>query len=163
MTGGTAQYMTRKNYVERVLGVCMSFLLFNTTKKAISPRHKPQRSNQMSDTSKANKDATHGSDVPPCSRVFPISTLRDIFNLPTFGQMETCLRELSEGMIQARLTNDVMVATMQEAGADVKQAVIWPEVINWTDDGEGDVTTLYGGPDGDAMFSLTSKVSSENV
>ncbi len=96
------------------------------------------------------------------SLVFPIRTLGDIFNLPTFGQMETCLRELTEGMIQARLTNDVMVATMQEAGADVKQAVIWPEVINWTDDGKGDVTTRYGGPDGEAMFSLQSKVDPEN-
>ena len=109
-----------------------------------------------------DKKTNGQSPSPAGSLVFPISTLGDIFNLPTFGQMETCLRELTEGMIQARLANDVMVATMQEAGADVTQAIIWPDVINWKDDGKGDVKTSYGGPDGEAMFSLQSKVDPEN-
>jgi len=94
--------------------------------------------------------------------VFQIRTLRDIFALPTLKQMETCLREMSEGMIQARITNDTIVAVLQEAGAtEITRAIEWPEVATWTDDGKGDVTTHYGMPDGVSEFSLHAKVSSE--
>jgi len=95
-------------------------------------------------------------------QAFPITTLRDIFNLPTFRQMETCLRETMEGMIQARLANDVMVAAMEGAGTKVERAIEWPEVVKWTDDGKGDVKTSYGGPDGVPLFSLQTTVKPDS-
>ena len=101
------------------------------------------------------------SDAAACSRVFPITTLRDIFNLPTLGQMETCLRELTEGMIQARLANDAMVAMVRNAGGDIERAVEWPEVANWTDDGKGEITSRYHGA-GMPTVTVTTKVDPEN-
>jgi len=102
--------------------------------------------------------------LPPTagSLVFPITTLRDIFNLPTMAQMEMCLRELSEGMIQARIANDTMVAALREAGAtDIERAVEWPEVAHWTDDGKREITSrLYG--DGMPTITLTAKFDPEN-
>ncbi len=104
------------------------------------------------------------SPAPAGSQVFLISTLRDIFNLPTMAQMETCLRELSEGMLQARIANDTMLATLRAAGAEnLERVVEWPEVAKWTDDGKGEVTTRYGGPDGTPAFTLTTTLDPENA
>lgn len=103
--------------------------------------------------------------VPPPtagSLVFPLTTLRDIFNLPTFDQMVVCLDELKECMMQARATNDLMVALVNEKGHDVKKAFEWPEVLEWKDDGKGDVGTAYAGPDGKELFSMSIKRDPEN-
>ena len=94
--------------------------------------------------------------------VFPLRTLRDIFDLPTFEQMETCLDELKECMMQARATNDLMVALVNEKGHDVKKAFEWPEVLEWKDDGKGDVETAYAGPDGTVMMEMRVSKSPEN-
>jgi len=84
------------------------------------------------------------------SQTFPISTLRDIFNLPTIKQMETCLQELTEGMMQARIASDAMVALLKSQGAsdDLVRACEWPEVANWTDDGKGTVGIAAAVPAG---------------
>lgn len=90
-------------------------------------------------------------------QTFPITTLRDIFNLPTISQMETCLRELSEAMIQARTINDTVVAFAKDAGTDIGQAIEWPEVANWIDDGKGEITGRIEG-EGMPTITITSKV-----
>jgi hypothetical protein len=101
---------------------------------------------------------------PNPGTVYPISTLRDIFNLPTREQMETCLREITEGMLQARNVSDAAVAMVQAMGGDsFPRAFEWPEVTPWTDDGKGTVTTRYhedeeSGP----VFQLTKQVSAPN-
>jgi hypothetical protein len=110
----------------------------------------------------SSKNENPTEDQPPPTggpQVFSISTLRDIFNLPTLAQMETCLREISEGMLQARIANDTMLETLRAAGAENLERVIeWPEVAKWTDDGKGEVTTRYGGPDGTPTFTLKTKL-----
>ena len=89
---------------------------------------------------------------------FKLTTLRDIFNLPTIEQMKTCLAEMSEGMIQARIANDAMVATMKEHGIAALRAVEWPEVATWVDDGEGKVRTTFGTDPKNPMIILESKM-----
>ena len=101
------------------------------------------------------------SPAPAGSRVFPISTLRDIFRLPTLAQMETCLRELEAAMLQARVANDTVVALARDAGADIEWAVEWPEVAKWTDDGKGEITSRFEG-EGMPSITITSKVDPEN-
>lgn len=82
--------------------------------------------------------------TPKPGTVYPIATLRDIFNLPTREQMETCLRELSEAMQQARTVSDAAVAMVAAMGGDsFPRAFEWPEITSWTDDGKGTVTTRY--------------------
>lgn len=108
---------------------------------------------------------TNSEALPPTSGslVFAITTLRDIFNLPTMAQMEMCLRELSEGMIQARIANDTMVAALREAGAtDIERAVEWPEVAHWTDDGKREITSRLHG-EGMPTITLTAKFDPENA
>lgn len=97
-----------------------------------------------------------------CSKVFPLTTLRDIFNLPTFDQMVVCLEELTACMIQARATNDLMVALVAEKGIAVEKAFEWPEVLEWKDDGKWEVGTAYAGPDGKVLFSMKVSRDSSN-
>lgn len=72
--------------------------------------------------------------------------------------METCLREITEGMLQARTVSDATVAMVKAMGGDdFPRAFEWPEVTSWTDDGQGMVTTRYhedetSGP----VFQLTT-------
>lgn len=93
-------------------------------------------------------------DETPFSPVFPISSLRDIYNLPTIEQMETCIDEIKICMMQARATNDLFVALANLEGANVKKAFEWPETLPWHDDGKGDVGTRYVTPDGDEFMSM---------
>ena len=90
---------------------------------------------------------------------FKITTLSDIFNLPTAEQMKTCLKEITEGMISARLVNDMGVAAVRAAGGRIESAMEWPDSITWKDDGKGDVTTRYAAPDGKELFTLKTKVT----
>lgn len=95
-----------------------------------------------------------GASLASPSPVFPISSLRDIYNLPTIEQMETCIDEIKICMMQARATNDLFVALANLEGANVKKAFEWPETLPWHDDGKGDVGTRYVTPDGDEFMSM---------
>ena len=93
--------------------------------------------------------------LTPSSQVFPLSTLGDIFNLPTREQMVLCLDEIAETMIQARETHDLMVTLMHETGITVSgKPFEWPKVINWVDDGKGEIKTRYLTPDGKEIFAM---------
>lgn len=94
-----------------------------------------------------------------CSPVFSISSLRDIYNLPTIQQMETCIDEIKICMMQARATNDLFVALANLEGENVNKAFEWPETLPWHDDGKGDVGTRYATPDGDEFMSMDVEVS----
>jgi len=91
----------------------------------------------------------------PSSQVFPLSTLGDIFNLPTREQMVLCLNEMAETMIQARVTHDLMKTLMHETVIPVSEKPFeWPKVINWVDDGKGEIKTRYLSPDGKEIFTM---------
>lgn len=75
-------------------------------------------------------------------KAYPLATLRDIFNLPSRQQMRTCLEEITECLLQARDANDLMMTHTQGT-----KAVEWPDVIEWIDDDEREVTTTYEGTD----------------
>jgi hypothetical protein len=94
-----------------------------------------------------NLDSTH------CS-VYPIRTLRDIFELPTIEQMETCLEEMATAMKTARATADLINAAV-ECATDTPNAsrVIWPDVCEWRDDGKGEVGADFHA-DGDEFLSV---------
>jgi hypothetical protein len=92
------------------------------------------------------------------SPVFLISSLRDIYNLPTIQQMEICIDEIKICMMQARATNDLFVALANLEGANVNKAFEWPETLPWHDDGKGDVGTRYATPDGDEFMSMDVQV-----
>lgn len=90
--------------------------------------------------------------------IFKISTLRDIFELPTFGQMNVLLYELTNLMIQARAVNDFMLESAKSQGSDAKKAFNWPDSIEWTDDGKGDITTNVSLPNGEDILEMQSNI-----
>jgi hypothetical protein len=96
---------------------------------------------------------------------FPLRTLQDIYNLPSYEHMERCFDELKTLMLQARATNDMFVELAGLLGEPLPEgrAVAWPEVIDWTDDGKGQMDIDYVGPDGEIALSMhTRKSSSQN-
>lgn len=87
-------------------------------------------------------------------KTYPISTLRDIFNLPTAEKMAECLAELTKCMIHARSVSDAMTAFGKSRGVECERACEWPESVDWIDDGKGDLKTSVTDPDGNLLFTL---------
>ncbi len=97
--------------------------------------------------------------------VYPLRTLRDIFELPTYEHMERCLDELKTVMLQARATNDLFAGLMEHQGKPMPEGkcFLWPEVLEWNDDGRREIGADYVGPDGKTILSMrTVKASSPN-
>jgi hypothetical protein len=99
-------------------------------------------------------DIAPDHETAPNGAVYKISSLRDIFNLPSHECMERCLAELPRLMLQARATNDLFVALMREKGSQVEQAFAWPDVTEWTDDGKGEIGADYVDLDGKTILSM---------
>jgi hypothetical protein len=72
---------------------------------------------------------------------YKISTLRDIFELPTIEAMERCLKELSEMMVSSRAYSEMIRVTADHLAAKEGKTLPpgpvfeWPEVCDWTDGG----------------------------
>lgn len=98
--------------------------------------------------------------------VYPLRTLRDIFELPSYEHMERCLDELKIVMLQARATNDLFAGLMEHQGKPMPEGkcFLWPEVLEWNDDGKREIGADYVGPDGKTLLSMrTVKASSPNA
>lgn len=74
-------------------------------------------------------------------KTYEIRTLADIFYLPTAKQMETALAEFTAGMRDNRRAADAMIHIAALAGKKftLREAVQFPEVTTWIDDGKGEV------------------------
>lgn len=97
--------------------------------------------------------------------VYQLRTLRDIFELPSYEHMERCLDELKTVMLQARATNDLFAGVMEHQGHAMPEGkcFMWPEVLEWNDDGKGEIGADYVGPDGKPFLTMrTVKASSPN-
>lgn len=98
--------------------------------------------------------------------VFPLRTLRDIFELPSYEHMERCFDELKTVMLQARATNDLFAGLMENQGNPMPDGTcfLWPEVLEWYDDGKREIGADYVGHDGKPLLSMrTVKASSPNI
>lgn len=86
---------------------------------------------------------------------FQIKTLRDIFSLPTYEQMEKCLEELSKAMLHARATSDLFASLAKDKGITLVdgRSFKWPEYIEWVDDGKGEIGADFVAQDGTAILS----------
>ena len=70
---------------------------------------------------------------------YQISTLKDIFNLPTLEVVERCMDEIKEAICAAKATEEALVFFAKEKGLDVDKALDFPEVTTWIDDNKGNV------------------------
>jgi hypothetical protein len=87
---------------------------------------------------------------------YQIRTLQDIFNLPSFKEVELCLEEIRQIMVRAKCTNDALVALLRSNGHECERAIEWPEVIDWVDDGKSNMEFTVNDQDGVEIF--TTKV-----
>jgi hypothetical protein len=121
--------------------------------------------NNESTTKSASEDGSPRCAVATCS-VFPLRTLRDIFELPSYEHMERCMDELKTVMLQARATNDLFAGMMKHQGKPMPdgKCFLWPEVLEWNDDGKREIGADYIGPDGKPFLSMrTVKASAPNA
>lgn len=89
---------------------------------------------------------------------YEISTLRDIFLLPTKEQMVTCLIEMRALLEQSRSVSDLTAAL---AGLpEGEPSIIFPDSITWIDDGKGEIAPTYCA-DGKPVFTLHEVMASE--
>jgi len=76
------------------------------------------------------------------SQAYPIKTLQDIFNLPTRGHMERCLKDIGESILHARDVLDTVKACAKADGIEVENNLYFDfklqESIDWIDDGATD-------------------------
>jgi hypothetical protein len=94
----------------------------------------------------------------PDNSVYPLRTLRDIFELPTHEHMERCLDELKKVMLTSRATADLMMAFAKKEGANTALAKIqWPEVMEWKDDGLGELGCDIKSPNNETILSTRIK------
>ncbi len=87
-------------------------------------------------------------------KTYLITTLRDIWRLPSYEAMEACLYDTTRAMLQARATNDMFVELAQIDGKDIKQAFMWPDAMEWIDDGKNEIHATYTGPDGKTFLEM---------
>lgn len=88
---------------------------------------------------------------------YKITTLQDIYNLPTRRQIETCLREIILIMLQTRSMNDHVVAQARDKGHVVPDIVVkWCETIDWIDDGKGETGATIVNDKGEVLFTHTN-------
>lgn len=104
--------------------------------------------------------STPGNPTPhaknaPDGAVYPLRTLQDIFNLPSFEHMERCLGELTKVMLQARATADLFVGLAEARGVVVSdQKFGWPESLPWKDDGKGEIASTFQGAHGEPLVEV---------
>lgn len=94
----------------------------------------------------------------PTGKTYEITTLRDIFNLPTIEAMETCLDETKRVMMQLRATLDMVreIARLQGIDGSVAEAE-FPEPLRWIDDGKGESTINFKAGGENVLTIKTSK------
>lgn len=90
----------------------------------------------------------------PDGTTYPIRTLKDIFALPSYEHMERCLSETAKVLLHARSTVDMLEGVAASMGIKHDGPVAdFPEVLNWIDDGKGELGADFKTPDGDVILS----------
>ena len=84
---------------------------------------------------------------------YELMTLRDVYEKVPRDKLALCLREIAEGMEQAKALEELVSVSAAAEGASA--ATIWPESCTWIDDGKEDKTiTVTDASTGDEVFTL---------
>lgn len=103
------------------------------------------------------------TSTAPDGTTYPIRSLRDIFELPSYEHMERCLAETAKVLLHARATVDMLTDVAANMGIKHDGPVAeFPEVLNWIDDGNGELGVDFKMPNGDVLLStrITKKDAS---
>ncbi len=99
------------------------------------------------------------------SITYPIRTLADIYNLPSYECMERCLDEMVKLLLESRAMEDALTASMAITRkvdfATIGRTYRWPETVDWTDDGKGELGAIFKDPSGEPAFSFNIRKDSK--
>ena len=84
---------------------------------------------------------------------YELMTLRDVYEKVPRDKLSLCLREIAEGMEQAKELEELVSVSAAAEGAIA--ATIWPTSCQWIDDGEEAITiTVVDAATDDEVFKL---------
>lgn len=92
------------------------------------------------------------TQITPAPITYKISTLQDIWNLPSIDAITRCLADIKLGMTQARATNEIFQEFLKDT-EHTEKLFFWPEFIAWIDDGINEIRTHYV-VDGESAFTV---------
>lgn len=101
----------------------------------------------------------------PDGKIYPLRTLRDIFELPSYEHIDRCLTELRKVFLEARAQNDLFkdfISYHNDPIAREEMYFEWPEVLEWNDDGKGQIDLEFSAPDSTLIVSIRSDKSKDN-
>lgn len=101
--------------------------------------------------------------MKPTNKIYEIRTLRDIYNLPSYEAVETCLKEISVLILQTRATNDLCAEAGKKMGLPEGSIYIpFLEKVDWIDDGKGmlDVSYVAEGS-GDTLLQTKTQLNTK--
>lgn len=80
----------------------------------------------------------------PNGQTYRLETLLDVWNLEDPDRIERALREISIGMVHARLYQQALLATIHEEHPELRVRITdWPGFTDWTDDGRGEISLRH--------------------
>jgi hypothetical protein len=89
---------------------------------------------------------------------YQLSTIKDIFDKVPLERIDVCLSELATMIKQTKALNETLKATAGAMGIKVDDAIEFPEVCTWIDDGKGEVTLhLTAEHNSDLIATVTTK------
>lgn len=91
----------------------------------------------------------------PDNKTYPITTLRDVFDLPTVEQIELCMDELKLLLVGAKNAETKLIADLKLLTDGVPDKIfVWPETTDWIDDGLGENRFAIKFPDLDEPLEV---------
>lgn len=89
---------------------------------------------------------------------YQLTTLRDVFEQVPADKIELCMREIAQGMVQARALHEILAATAEALTPGQKAGLEWPIKCTWIDDNKGTVTVQGVTDDSEEpLFTLESR------
>ncbi|MEY5098599.1 MAG: hypothetical protein RJA36_1318 [Pseudomonadota bacterium] len=71
---------------------------------------------------------------------YELTTLRDVYEKVPADKIALCMREIADGMAQAKALEEFMSASADAIAPGASAATIWPDSCTWIDDGAEDKT-----------------------
>ena len=91
----------------------------------------------------------------PDGKTYQLKSITDIFNLPSVDHIERCLSELKKIIVAAKATEELACAVAEIQGIPENQArFIWPDSLDWVDDGKGELGFSCEDTNGTKLFEL---------
>ncbi len=100
-------------------------------------------------------------DNKPDGKIYELRTLADIYKLPSIEHIRRCLSEVCEVVLTTRAATDALIAAVKETSPELavtipSEAVEFPEVLHWCDDGNGSIELNFD-HDGRTLLTISNR------